>query len=376
MTNLSDPILVADQTQFLKTVSVLSQEPIISVDTESNSLFAYRERVCLIQFSIPGADYLVDPFDIEDLSQLGEIFSNPEIEKIFHAAEYDLLCLKRDYDFKFANLFDTMVAARILGRKKVGLGNLLKEEFRIELQKRFQKADWGKRPLPKDMQSYARFDTHYLIRLRDKYRDELIKAVRWPIAEEDFSRLSFVNGTPPGPVDTNIWRIHRSRDLSPEQAAVLQELVNYRDKKAESTNSPPFKVIGDKILLTIAENNPRSLQELNNLNSVPSKLIHRHGKGLISAVKRGENSPKISPPPRQKINNGFPDRLEILRDWRKKQAIKMGVESDIVLPRDLMLKIASETSMDKDKLNSILNSAPWRLKKYGNQIQSVMDKTY
>lgn len=373
MASLPVPILIADAKRFAQVIAELEKAPIVAVDTESNSLYAYSEQVCLIQFSTSENDYLVDTLAIDDVAPLENLFSNPNVEKIFHAAEYDLLCLKRDFGFKFANLFDTMVAAKILGRKKVGLGNLLNTEFNITLEKRFQKADWGKRPLPPEMLSYARLDTHYLIRLRNKFKDALNEKNRWAIAQEDFARLSLAKGKPPGPVDTNIWRINRSRDLSPQQAAVFQELVNYRDYKARSFGIPAFKVLSDKALLAMAESTPRHLSDLKTSNIISGKLFNKYGKGLIDAMKRGLQSKGLKPPPRAHYINGYPERMEALRAWRKTTAIKLDIESDIVLPRDLMIKIASENPATKPELDAIMQSTPWRLDKYGSQIQLVLE---
>src|SRR5688572_19484540 len=165
---LPPPVWVADQNSLKHMVAKLSVQPRIAVDTESNSLHAYRERVCLIQFSIPEVDFVVDPFAVkEDLSSLAPVFADPKIEKIFHAAEYDLICLRRDFGFQFANLFDTMQAARILGYPFVGLDNILLEKFGVRIDKKHQKANWGARPLTSQQIDYARQDTHYLFQLRD-----------------------------------------------------------------------------------------------------------------------------------------------------------------------------------------------------------------
>ena len=184
---LPPPVWVDRQDKFDHMVAELSAQGRIAVDTESNSLHAYRERVCLIQFSIPKKDYVVDPLVIQDLSALAPLFANPKIEKIFHAAEYDLLCLRRDYGFEFAKLFDTMQAARILGYGYVGLDNLLAEKFGVKIDKRHQKADWGARPLTSAQMDYARFDTHYLFQLRDLLEGELREKERWELALEDFA---------------------------------------------------------------------------------------------------------------------------------------------------------------------------------------------
>ena len=145
----------------------------VAVDTESNSLFAYREQVCLVQFSTAEKDYLLDSLALQDLRCLEPLFSSPAIEKVFHAAEYDLICLRRDFGFTFANLFDTMVAARILGRDGVGLGAMLEAEFGLHLDKRYQRANWGERPLKPALLAYARLDSHYLVALRQRLEPAL-----------------------------------------------------------------------------------------------------------------------------------------------------------------------------------------------------------
>src|SRR5439155_5268068 len=129
---------------------------------------AFRERVCLIQFSTPDADYIVDPIRLRDLRGLGAFFANPDQQKVFHAAEYDIVCLKRDYRVDVRSIFDTMSAARTLGWPQVGLAGILATHFDVKMNKKFQRADWKRRPLTPEQLDYARLDTHYLLALRDK----------------------------------------------------------------------------------------------------------------------------------------------------------------------------------------------------------------
>ena len=163
--SLPPPLWVNSKELLQKMITDIASQPRVAVDTESNSLHAFREQVCLMQFSTPKADYIVDPLEFEDLASLAPIFSDKNIEKIFHAAEYDLICLKRDFNFKFANLFDTMQAARIIGYPAVGLDRLLGDKFGIQMDKRHQKADWAARPLTEEQIHYARLYTHYLFDL-------------------------------------------------------------------------------------------------------------------------------------------------------------------------------------------------------------------
>jgi len=163
---------------------LLGAQTSVAVDTESDSLYSYFEKLCLVQFSTREADYIVDPLALS-LAPLASFFADARIEKVFHAAEYDILCLKREYHFTFANIFDTMVAARILGWKQVGLGAILHERFGVTLNKKMQRADWGRRPLTTEQLAYAREDTHYLLALRDLQKAELEQRGHWEEAREE-----------------------------------------------------------------------------------------------------------------------------------------------------------------------------------------------
>jgi ribonuclease D len=352
-------------------VATLSGYPILAVDTESNSLFAYREQVCLIQFSTPETDYLVDPLSLTDLSILGPIFADPGVEKIFHAAEYDVICLKRDFGFSFAGIFDTMVAARVLGRPAVGLGSILEEEFGVSLDKRYQRANWGLRPLPPAQLSYARLDTHYLISLRALLKSDLVETGRWPLAEEDFRRLASA-GNGAGHNGENghdtLWRISGIQDLAPHQVAVLQQLNQYRDQQARASNRPPFKVLSNQALVEIAQACPTSLADFSTLSEVNDRLVDRYGRDLLRAVRAGLASPPPVRPSYPRPDDRFLMRLEDLRTWRKKAASEMGVESDVVLPRDVMHEIASAEPRDLGDLEQVMRDLPYRASMFGEQI--------
>jgi ribonuclease D len=372
LVSLPDATLVTRPAGLQHMVKTLASQPIVAVDTESNSLHAYREQVCLIQFSIPETDYLVDPLLLPDVSPLAPVFSNPQIEKVFHAAEYDVICLRRDFGFTFTNLFDTMVAARILSRKAVGLGDLLTEEFGVTLDKRFQRADWGERPLSRSLQTYARLDTHYLIALRDRLRDELVRRELWLLAVEDFTRLCTVNGRPLYEEREACWRINGVRDLSPQETAVLAELCQYREGIAISLDRPRFKVFGDHTLLEIASACPSSLEELRGLPGMTQWQIRRHGRALLEAVQRGLRAEPIRPPHNPRPNESYLSRLEALKKWRKITARKLEVESDVVLPRDLLHDLAEHNPRSPKKLAEVMQEVPWRLEHFGSQILEVL----
>ena len=209
---LPAPIVVADEDSLARLVQALAACPIVAVDTESNSLHAYRERVCLIQFSTPDADYIVDPIKLADLRALGPFFANPAQQKVFHAAEYDLVCLKRDYGFEVINIFDTMSAARTLGWPQVGLAAILNLHFGVTMNKKYQRADWKRRPLTPEQLDYARLDTHYLVALRDRQFQALTEAGCWDERTRNSSACQACAATPR-------TRIGRARSGAPRVRA-------------------------------------------------------------------------------------------------------------------------------------------------------------
>jgi len=366
---LSPPVWVATQPDLDALVTDLAKQPSVAVDTESNSLHAYHEQVCLIQFSTPKTDYLVDPLALEDISALGKIFANAEIEKIFHAAEYDLICLKRDFDFSVTNIFDTRWAVRVLGYVRDGLDGLLKERFGIQVNKKYQKADWGKRPLSAEQINYARLDTHFLLTLKEMLEAELEQKGLLQLAREDFERASDVEIPTAKPV---LWkRVANNHSFSSRELTILKELYEVRERIADELNRPSFKVMGDRQLFDIARLTPQHLDELYGLG-LSSRQVERWGKAILQAVEKGQSAPLAKPQQPERPDEAFLSRLDALKNWRKNTARQMGVESDVVLPRQLMELIADRAPRSMTELSDLLAGSPWRMARFGPQILNVV----
>jgi ribonuclease D len=371
---LPPPAWIATPAALLKLADDLKRWPRLAVDTESNSLYVFREQLCLIQFSTPQADTLVDPLALKDLSALAAIFANPQIEKVFHAVEYDLICLKRDYDITITNLFDTMQAARILGYARVGLDSVLETQLGIKLSKKYQKADWGERPLSQEMLNYARLDTHYLLELRDYLKDELQTRGRWELAQEEFARLAEGNGN--GKAEIPAWqRVKGAQKFDNRQLTILRELCSWRDKQAKNMNRPPFKVIDDRRLVEIALTLPETRNDLVSIG-MTERQIHIYGNEILTAVGRGKQTPLVSRPRIPRPNQAFMDRLNLLSDWRRTAGQKLGVESDIILPKNWMHQIAEQTPKNLSDLSVLMPNSPWRMGQFGEEILKVLTKKY
>jgi ribonuclease D len=357
--------------QLTRLTANLKRHSRIAVDTESNSLYAYTERVCLIQFSTPEVDYLVDPLALPDLASLRPLLASTKIEKVFHAAEYDLLCLKRDFDFQVASVYDTRIACRTLGWKETGLGDILNKEFGVTLDKRCQRANWGKRPLPEHLLDYARLDTHHLLPLRDRLETALRQADRLDEAAEAMTYAS-QTALPHREERPTFWSVSHARELGPEQAAVLREVYAVRDRHARRLDRPPFKVMEDRTLLQIARTMPADAQQLSVIPGMTPRQIQRYGSDVLAAVARGRSGPR---PRRPKSENGdqtIQARYETLRRWRKHAAEARQIESDVVLPREMLWTIARSAPRTLDELKPMMHPLTWRHRTYGPEIITAL----
>jgi ribonuclease D len=352
----------------------LTQSSLVAVDTESNSLYAYYEKVCLIQFSVPGIDYLLDPLSL-DVSSLGDLFADERYEKVFHAAQYDIMSLKRDYGFTFNNLFDTMLAARVLGWKRYGLGPILEERFDVHLNKRMQRYDWGTRPLPKQARDYARLDSHFLLPLREMQLNELRARNRLDEARRAFQRQTQLEASAKVFNPEDFWRIRGARDLLPPEQAILRELYILRDRYARKLNRPPFKVMNDSTLVRLAQAQPADVRSLGHIKGLSYRMRREAGQELVEAIARGLAAPY---PPYPHNHHRPPDedtlrRYEALRAWRRHRAEARGVEPDVILPNSALMAVARRAPHTAKALARVEGLDDWQRRTYGDELLDVLN---
>lgn len=354
-------------------VEKLARVPRIALDTESNSLHAYRERVCLIQISTDSADYLIDPLAGIDLSPLDAITANPAIEKVAHAAENDVTVLKRDFGFTFTTVFDTLSAARICGFRRVGLSDLTERYFGIALDKSHQRDNWGERPLAEESLRYAQTDTHYLLPLRDKLTAELVRLNRWGHAQEVFAE--FCTLTPSIPIfdPEGYWRIALPIRLNPRETAVLREVYLLRETIAQTVDLPVYRVLTDKALAALARIMPQSEADLFDLEDIPIFMLEHFNDDLLSAVNRGLTAapPRAPrhPPPDDPVTVL---RYTALREWRQAQALAHGVDSDVIITKDTLWQIAERNPDSLDQLRDLRGMGEWRVSAHGEAILQIL----
>ncbi len=366
------PPLITRQSHLNALADRLREQPALAVDTESDSLYVYREKVCLLQISIPGADYLIDPLASLDLHPIAPLFADEKIQKVFHAAEYDVMCLQRDFGFTFNPLFDTMWAARILGWKRVGLGDILQERFGVTLDKRWQRHNWGKRPIDPAALAYARFDTHYLLRLCDVQLRELRRLERLAEAQEVFADLTQAryNGHEFSPDD--IWHVKGVWDLDGHAQAILRQLIILRDREARQQNHPAFKVIGDRTLIQLAEQAPHTIEQLHRIEGMSAGQIQRYGAALLDAIARGRKDSAPRPPPRPALDPSILACYERLRAWRKQVAAQREVDPDVIVSNAVLMDLAQRRPRHLNEVSTRPWFGAWRKRTYGQAILEVI----
>ena len=323
----------------------------LAFDTESNGFYAHKEKVCLIQISTPTEDFIVDPIAFKDISALGPLFADPKIEKLFHAGEYDVLCLKRDYGFTFANLYDTMIAARILGTKELGLAAAIERHFGIVISKKLQRADWGKRPLTHEMIRYAQGDTHFLMRLADIQKKMLVEKGRMDDAKEAFNDLAALEPNLKTFDTEGYWKLVGRDDIGGQQMAVLKEIWLYREQQAQSRDRAPFRVMPEDLMVRMAQAMPETREALAAVRGMSPYILERFASGLLAAVERGKAAPPITRPPsaapeRKRLSDLEWRTFEALRAWRKSRSEKDAVEPVVIMTTENLRTLAIHACRD------------------------------
>ena len=372
--NLPRHELVRGRAAWQRCLQRLQREPRIAVDLEANSMYAYRERICLIQVSIPRQDYILDPLGDFELDGFGKLIEDATVEKVFHAAEYDLMLMKREFGWQLSNLFDTQWAARILGVDRVGLANVLKDVFGVSLDKRYQRANWCRRPLSAAQLAYAQADTHFLLRLRDHYAEALRTSGRWTEAQEIFEEQSRVELPDLSFDPDGFWQITGANRLSAQGVAVLKALHIYRDAEARHRDLPHFKVLQDRTLLELAQVLPEDIEDLSQIHGMSKGQVRRYGKNLLRLIDENRAAPRPKRPPRpERMPEAVVNRYEALHDWRKERAQTRGVESDVIISRDALWRLARANPHTQRELQEINGLGPWRLATYGQEILGVLN---
>lgn len=375
--NKKKPEIITTPRALQELVGRLARENVVAVDLEADSLHHYQEKVCLIQISIPTESVIIDPLALPDLSPLAPVMADEGIRKVFHGADYDIRSLHRDFGIVVRNLFDTMIACQFLGEKEVGLAAVLLKRFGVELDKRYQKADWSRRPLSEEMIEYAVRDTSLLIELYGQLHDELQFMGRLAWVEEESELLAGVRANPrdQGPL---FLRFKGAARLNQRSLAVLEELLRFRDAVARAHDLPTFKVMGSDTMRVMAENIPRSPADLEGIPGLTPKLVKRFGHDILAAAARGvalpqDQLPHLPTPRRYVKEKRKEEMLKRLKKWREARAVELGIEAGILVNNGVLEAVAETALHGSDAGFSAGSLKHWQAEAFGKDLRKFID---
>jgi ribonuclease D len=359
-------------------IELLEKQDAVGVDLEADSMFHYKEKVCLVQMATRRHNFVIDPLKINDLSLLRPIFGNPKIQKIFHGADYDVRSLYRDFQIVIRNMFDTQLASRFLGDKATGLEAVVHKRFNVRLNKKYQKKDWSERPLSEKMIEYAARDTFYLLPLTEILRKELQDKGRLDWVHEECDLLSRVRAMQ-GNGEPLFLRFKGAGQLSHRRLGVLEAVLQFRARLAEEKDRPLFKVFSNISAMKLAVSAPTTLQDLIKTKILSPKQINMFGAALVPVIREALSMPfdKLPSYPQKKppiLDPNVPKRMKALKIWRDVCAKKLNIDSSIITPKNIMTTLAVKKPKDLDELERIDELKKWRKKEFGKKIIEVLNQ--
>lgn len=353
-------------------VDALRASPVGAIDTEANGMYAYHERICLVQVSNHERDWIIDPTAV-DPRPLATWLADPACIKVMHAADNDIRALRRDWDLRLVNVFDTMMAARALGWANKGLGDILGEHFDCRTDKRWQRHDWSRRPLTADALQYARNDTRYLPALRELQRPLLAEVDRLEEVEHACDRLTRLEPRP-RVFDEDAWaRVDGVRALDDVARSTLVALVRLRESLAAKLDRAPYRVLGESVLVELAQRRPATRAELTAVRGVGGPIAHRHAPDVlacIAAAATQEPPPWPARPPRPERK--LAARIDALARWRREHATRRGLEPDIVLPKECLTQLAHADPCDHEAIVATGALDEWELERLAPALLEVL----
>ncbi len=363
--------------EFASLAKRLGREKELAVDTEAASFHRFVDRIYLIQVSTHHENAIIDPLTVGDVSALGALLSDPAVEVVFHDADYDLRILDRDYGMRARRLFDTRVAAQLLGEPAIGLAALLEKHLGVRLDKKYQRADWSRRPLPLEMLEYAALDTQHLLPLRDRLRAELVAKGRLAWAEEEFARMEGVRWTPAPTNGDSALRMKGARALSRRGLAVLQELWHWRESVAAELDRASFRVLSNETLLAAADAAPRTPETLKAIKGVSERVLESRGAAILAAIERGlavpeRDLPRFPRGERRVSDPAFDERVERLKTTRNAAAARLGIDPGVLCPKGTLEAVARARPTSPDGLAEIPEVRKWQVELLGGDFLKAL----
>jgi ribonuclease D len=353
-------------------LSEISRANELALDTEGASFHRFLDRIYLLQLSTRERSAIIDPLPIGSPKRLGDLLQDKSVEVVFHDADYDLRLLHQDYGWHVTNIFDTRIAAQLLGIKSFGLAALLQQYFDVKLDKKHQRADWSMRPLTQDMLEYAAQDTRYLLQLKDHMQAELERRGRLHWAREEFARLEGTRWEAEESME-GFLRLKGARDLSRRELAVLREIANWRDTVAAKLDRATFRVMGNEVLFELARRAPRNVTELGTIKGMPKGMLERAGADIIAAILRGMEAPEAELPKfprgqRWSKDRDFDERVARLKSVRDAAATRLELDPGVLCSRERLETVARSEAHTVQDLAAVPDLRRWQIEVMGEEL--------
>ncbi len=371
-----DVKMIDSRNELENVVKTMEAEKTVGVDLEADSMYHFKEKVCLIQMATPSINVVIDPLAVKDLSLLQPIFKDKGICKIFHGADYDIRSLYRDFRITIDHLFDTELASRFLGYSETGLEAVVKKKFDVALDKKFQRKDWSRRPLPPNMIAYAAEDVRYLLPLAENLKAELDEKNRLGWVYEECRHLSKVR-----PIGANNQALYLNfkgaGKLDSRSLAVLEALLGFRRTVARRKDKPLFKIFSNRSLFELASKKPLNFKQLEKTGVLSARQISMYGRGLLTVMQDALNLSADELPvyPRKKTRRvplAVAGRIKALRKWRDEQVQRLSIDPALICSKALISMIAVRRPLKLSELAAIKEMKNWQKKEFGRDIVRVM----
>lgn len=355
----------------------------IALDCEAAGFHRYSDRLCLLQLTTESATYVLDPLSFDPAEILRDPLEDPRVRVDMHGADYDLRLLDRDLGIRLRGLFDTQVAAALLGEESLGLQALLESKLGVALSKKYQRADWAERPLTEGMLDYAADDTRYLARLSDILDEALRQAGRDGWAQEECRALEeSALARSDAEADDPVTRVKGARDLTPREVTALREALEWRDAIARERDKAPFRVVGDQPLLEAVLRRPLDVRELSDIKGFPSGLARSDGGDLLHRFDEVAQLPDgaLRPYPRnQRRGTGRPppeveEVAERLKSARNRRAEELKLDRGVLLPNATVTAIAVKAPRDLQELAQVEGIRRWQVGAVGAQLLEALPR--
>jgi len=371
-----------DTPEALQRFSVaLAEAPSIALDLEAAGFHRYSDRVCLIQVTLPGSgNWVLDPLAVDVAQVLRPVLEDPDTPVLMHGADFDLRLLQRDLGISLRGLLDTQIVATLLGEPGIGLAALLEKYAGVKLAKKYQRADWAKRPLLEEMLEYAVNDTAWLHELTKRLVVKLEQEGRGAWASEEFRLLEAIEHGGDEEIDP-ATRVKGARDLSPRELERLRMAWDWRDTIAQKEDRAPFRIAADSVLLDAALDPPESVEDFAGRKGVNGRLARGEGPSLLDALAGADALPEaeLRGYPRSDARGRgrpTPDVEALagrLKEVRNRHAESLGVDRGALLPNAVLMEIAFEKPKQLADLDRIDGIKQWQIETVGAELLTVVN---